>query len=65
MRLRGNHRRRNIDNVDAQLFQDFDYVALGHLHTPQNILSEKIRYCGTLLKYSFSEANQEKTIYYP
>lgn len=30
-----------IDNVDAQLFQDFDYVALGHLHTPQNVLTEK------------------------
>lgn len=51
-----------IDNIDAQLFQDFDYVALGHLHTPQNVLTEKIRYCGTLLKYSFSETNQEKTV---
>lgn len=51
-----------IDNIDANLFQDFDYVALGHLHTPQTILRESIRYCGTLLKYSFSEINQEKSL---
>ena len=51
-----------IDNIDANLFQDFDYVALGHLHTPQTVLRESIRYCGTLLKYSFSEINQEKSL---
>lgn len=51
-----------IDNIDANLFQDFDYVALGHLHTPQTILRKSIRYCGTLLKYSFSEINQEKSL---
>lgn len=51
-----------IDNTDANLFQNFDYVALGHLHTPQTVLRESIRYCGTLLKYSFSEINQEKSL---
>lgn len=38
----------------------FDYVALGHLHRPQNILSQKICYPGSLLKYSFSESYHEK-----
>lgn len=51
-----------IDNVDVSLFDVFDYVALGHIHGPQNIASEKIRYCGTLLKYSFSEANHIKSV---
>lgn len=50
------------DNVDACIFENFDYVALGHIHGPQNIGSEKIRYCGTPLKYSFSEAGHEKSI---
>ena len=50
------------DNVDAAVFEDFDYVALGHIHGPQNIGSERIRYCGTPLKYSFSESNHEKSI---
>lgn len=50
------------DNVDAAVFEDFDYVALGHIHGPQNITSEKIRYCGTPLKYSFSEANHKKSV---
>lgn len=50
------------DNVDAQVFDPFDYVALGHLHAPQNISSSRIRYCGTPLKYSFSEANQTKSV---
>lgn len=49
-----------LDNVDAHVFDAFDYVALGHIHTPQTILRDTIRYCGTLLKYSFSEANQQK-----
>lgn len=51
-----------LDNVDAAAFADFDYVALGHIHRPQNCTSEKIRYCGSPLKYSFSEANDEKSI---
>jgi len=50
------------DNVDASIFADFDYVALGHIHGPQNIGSEKIRYCGTPLKYSFSESTHQKSI---
>lgn len=50
------------DNVDASVFDDFDYVALGHIHGPQNIGSESIRYCGTPLKYSFSEANHHKSV---
>ena len=50
------------DNVDGSVFQAFDYVALGHIHNPQNIGSERIRYCGTPLKYSFSEARREKSV---
>ena len=50
------------DNVDASVFDRFDYVALGHIHGPQNIGSEKIRYCGTPLKYSFSEAKHKKSV---
>ena len=50
------------DNVDAEVFSGFDYVALGHIHGPQNIGSERIRYCGTPLKYSFSEAKHQKSI---
>ncbi len=50
------------DNVDAAVFDGFDYVALGHIHGPQNIGSECIRYCGTPLKYSFSEAKHEKSV---
>ena len=50
------------DNIDASVFDGFDYVALGHIHGPQNIGSERIRYCGTPLKYSFSEAKHEKSV---
>ncbi|MBQ7499401.1 MAG: exonuclease SbcCD subunit D [Clostridia bacterium] len=50
------------DNIDASVFDGFDYVALGHIHGPQNIGSERIRYSGTPLKYSFSEAKHEKSI---
>lgn len=50
------------DNVDASVFDAFDYVALGHIHGPQNIGSNRIRYCGTPLKYSFSEAGHDKSI---
>ena len=48
--------------MDASVFKAFDYVALGHLHGPQNIGSNRIRYCGTPLKYSFSEANHHKSV---
>ena len=51
-----------LDNVDASVFESFDYVALGHIHGPQNIGSEKIRYCGTPLKYSFSETDHKKSV---
>ena len=50
------------DNVDASVFADFDYVALGHIHGPQNIGSNRIRYCGTPLKYSFSEEAHHKSV---
>ena len=50
------------DNVDVSVFDDFDYVALGHLHGPQNIGSSRVRYCGTPLKYSFSEAGHYKSV---
>lgn len=50
------------DNVDGAVFDAFDYVALGHIHGPQNCGSERIRYCGTPLKYSFSEANHKKSV---
>ncbi|MBR4473659.1 MAG: exonuclease SbcCD subunit D [Oscillospiraceae bacterium] len=51
-----------LDNVDASVFDGFDYVALGHIHGPQSIGSDRIRYCGTPLKYSFSEAKQNKSV---
>lgn len=50
------------DNVDAEVFSPFDYVALGHLHGAQNIGRETLRYCGTPLKYSFSEAHHKKSV---
>jgi exonuclease SbcD len=51
-----------IEYVDAAMFADFDYVALGHLHGPQRAGSEQVRYSGSLLKYSFSEVNQNKSL---
>ena len=50
------------DNVDAHLFKEFDYVALGHIHRPQKCIYDYIRYSGTPLKYSFSEANHHKSV---
>ncbi len=50
------------DNVDASVLADFDYVALGHIHGPQNIGSSRIRYCGTPLKYSVSESGHHKNV---
>ena len=50
------------DNVDASVFNGIDYVALGHIHGPQNIGTHRIRYCGTPLKYSFSEADHIKSV---
>lgn len=51
-----------LDNVGAELFAPFDYAALGHIHSPQSVGRETLRYCGTPLKYSFSEAGQEKSV---
>jgi exonuclease SbcD len=50
------------DYIDVNYFTDFDYSALGHLHKPQKVLNENIRYSGSLMKYSFSEHNQRKAI---
>ena len=50
------------DNVDVTVFDCFDYVALGHIHGPQKMTRETVRYCGTPLKYSFSEANHKKSV---
>ena len=50
------------DNVDVSVFDAFDYTALGHIHRPQNCKSEKVRYSGTPLKYSFSEAKDVKSV---
>jgi DNA repair protein SbcD/Mre11 len=48
--------------IDAELVKDFDYVALGHLHRPQKIKYDHIRYSGSLLKYSASEINTPKGV---
>lgn len=50
------------DNVDVSVFDAFDYTALGHIHRPQNCKSERVRYSGTPLKYSFSEAKDKKSV---
>lgn len=51
-----------IENVDVSNFECFDYVAIGHVHRPQKIGRETARYAGTMLKYSFSEINHNKTV---
>lgn len=51
-----------LDNVDTAVFEAFDYVALGHLHGSQRIGRDTIRYAGSPLKYSFSEANHVKSV---
>ena len=51
-----------LDNVDASVFDAFDYVALGHIHGKQKIGRETVRYSGTPLKYSFSEKDHKKSI---
>lgn len=52
-----------IDNVDVSAIGMFDYVALGHLHGAQRVGADHIRYCGTILKYSVSEADQKKSLH--
>ncbi|MDO4581632.1 MAG: exonuclease SbcCD subunit D [Bacillota bacterium] len=51
-----------LDNIDAGAFCGYDYVALGHLHRAQSIGAPHIRYAGSPLKYSFSEATQQKSL---
>ncbi|MGN0537513.1 MAG: exonuclease SbcCD subunit D [Acutalibacteraceae bacterium] len=51
-----------LDNIDAAVFDNFDYVALGHLHRSQYVKRETIRYCGSPLKYSASEVRGRKTV---
>lgn len=48
--------------IPAKLFEGFDYVALGHLHRPQEISAAHIRYAGSLMKYSFSEVDSPKSL---
>ena len=51
-----------LDNVDASAVDCFDYVALGHLHRPQDCGDERVRYSGSPLKYSFSEVYDNKSL---
>lgn len=51
-----------LDQIGAEVFDDFDYVALGHIHSPQKAGRDSVRYCGTPLKYSFSETEQTKSL---
>lgn len=51
-----------LDAIGGSLFDDFTYVALGHIHGPQKVGRETMRYSGTPLKYSFSEVNQTKSV---
>ena len=51
-----------LDNVSAEVFDEFDYVALGHIHRPQKMGKETLRYSGTPLKYSFSEVEHKKSV---
>jgi len=50
------------ETVDPVIFEGFNYVALGHLHQPQSSGEERIRYAGSILKYSFSEASHQKSV---
>jgi len=51
-----------VENVDSSNFDAFDYVALGHIHGPQRIGRDEVRYSGTMLKYSFSEVRHHKSV---
>ena len=51
-----------VESISKELFADFEYTALGHLHRAQNIGSPRIRYCGTPLKYDFSEVKDSKSV---
>lgn len=51
-----------LDCVDASAFDDYDYVALGHIHGPQRLKRDTLRYAGSLMKYSFSEVKHRKSV---
>lgn len=51
-----------LDNIDADIFDDFDYVALGHIHRPQRVTRDTLRYAGSPLKYSLSESTDKKCV---
>lgn len=51
-----------LEYLDISMFDNYDYVALGHMHNPQRVGKDTIRYSGSILKYSFSEANHDKSI---
>ena len=51
-----------LDNIDAKVFDAFDYVALGHIHKPQRVHRDTLRYAGSPLKYSFSEVHHNKSV---
>lgn len=51
-----------LDHIDGTVFDGFDYVALGHIHGPQKVLRDTMRYAGSPLKYSFSEAAHKKSV---
>lgn len=51
-----------VEQISSELFKEFDYVALGHLHSPQSVGFDHIRYSGSILKYSLNEANSDKSI---
>ena len=51
-----------VEQISSEIFKDFDYVALGHLHSPQSVGYEYIRYAGSVLKYSLNEAVSSKSV---
>ncbi|MBQ6132784.1 MAG: exonuclease SbcCD subunit D [Lachnospiraceae bacterium] len=51
-----------VEQIGASCFERFDYVALGHIHAPQQLGRETLRYCGSPLKYSLSEINNDKSM---
>lgn len=52
----------NVEIIGTDCFDDFDYVALGHIHSPQKLERETIRYSGSPLKYSLNEVNKDKSV---
>ena len=51
-----------VEKISYRCFSDFDYAALGHIHSPQRAGREEVRYCGSPLKYSLSEVNSTKSV---